>query len=688
LLQLTANYTTASVTRFNNTGYIFDSPFGYGGSPVGYISQSGNTFACWNPYSGAQVTCQPGPGNAYQIAGTPSSGYWGTAGNGPFGLPPGASTYPVAPAGSPAALAGAQWVTLQNGNTYGTLNTVKPKFLFTSLTDEFRPSDKFNFNIGLRWDRYEYDLPSLTPGTLFYSQIVSQAVCQNATGQVLTSPLQPGQPPPAPVIYTSTCPSGYTHPSFSATSPSKYILQALSPRLQGTYTIDPRTVIRGEVGRYTEPPISASLQYLNSSGNALTVWNATLPLGFHTPFHPIPMMSSIQSDLSIEHQLKGTQISAKLSPFFNYTSAYQQQAFIGPNFVTQVPVGSFRSYGVEAAISDGDVNREGFAGTLALTWTKAQVHYENRFFGSNQLDAANQAIANYNGLTKSGGGSPCYTAATPPNATTGAPAVPGVGTSCSTPGSILNPYYNNPSQPLIDTTAWYAPGGTGLSPTNNISTFYFDAPLVGSLILNYKHDRFAITPSFQISEGSSYGGPFDVTGMDPRACAANSATSGITAASPNTNPNQCNYLTLFAGNVSPNPVAGQLFIPNPATGTFATPGQFRNPWIGMLNLQLRYDFSPKVTGIVTLADVWHTCFGGSSEPWTKAYAPGPNVCSYFNNASYVSNFYNGTSPSDVAANGLPGQTWIQQPYLPAYGVSVGSFNPFPFNAFFQLQVKL
>jgi hypothetical protein len=447
--------------------------------------------------------------------------------------------------------------------------------------------------------------------------------------------------------------------------------------------MDPNTVVRGEVGRYSEPPLSASVQYLNSSGNALTVWNATLPLGFNSPFHPIPLMSSMQSDLSIEHQFHGTDITTKLSPFFDWTAGYQQQAFIGPNFVTQVPVGSFRSYGVEFALSKGDFNREGFSGQLALTYTNAKVRYENTYFGQNQLANVNPAIQQFNSLTKAGGGSPCYT---PFNPTTNTPGAP---TSCSTAGAILNPYYNMAQQPLLDPTGWYAPGTTGLSPTSNPVVTYFDSPLVTSLILNYKHSNWAITPSFQLSEGSAYGGPYDVVGMDPRACLQNSASAGIAAASPNTNPNQCNYLTLQTGNASPIPVAGQLFIPNPQTGMFAKPGQFQNPWIGLLNLQLRYDVSPKVTALVTLANLWHTCFGGSKEPWTTgAYAAGANVCGYAQNPLYVSNFYNGTSPTDTAANGVAAQKWLQQSYLPFFAGSVGSGLPIPFNAYLQLQIKL
>ncbi len=345
LLQFTANYTTATVSRFNNSGYIFDSPFVYGGSFVGLVSQNNGTYTCYDPSTGSNVDASGNPIGCRPGSGSP---FWSVAGAGP---------YPTPPAGSPAAVNGAQWISLQNGSTYGTYNTVKPKFLFTSLTDEFRPNDKLDINLGLRWDRYQYDLPALSPGTGFYAQIESADVCQNTTtGAVLTTPLRPGQAPPAPVFYTADCThdqngaplTGYAHPSFSATSPSTYLLQALSPRVSFSYTMDPSTVVRGEIGRYTEPPISASLQYLNSSGNALTVWNATLPLGFNSPFHPIPLMSAIQSDLSLEHQFHGTDITAKISPFFNWTSGYQQQAFIGPNFVTQVPVGSFRSYGVEA----------------------------------------------------------------------------------------------------------------------------------------------------------------------------------------------------------------------------------------------------------------------------------------------------------------------------------------------------
>ncbi len=622
-------------------------------------------------FNNGQYTCYD------PATGQPSSCFGGAARS-----VAGAGPYPTAPPGSPAALAGAQWETLQNGATYGTFNTVKPKFTFMSLTDDYRPSERLDINLGLRFDNYLYDLAPLTPGTQFYAQRIQQQVCQNSSGQLYTAVLKPGQAPPAPVIYTTTCPAGFSHPAFSATSPSSYTLRDLAPRASFTYTVDPRTVIRGEIGRYTQPPISASLQYLNSSGNALTVWNAGLPLGFHSPFHPIPAQSAIQSDLSIEHQFNGTDITAKISPFLNYTAGYQQQSFIGPNFVTQVPIGQFRSYGVELALSKGDFNRDGLSGQLAFTYTNAAIQFQNKYFGNNQVNAMDYAIQQFNALTKGGGGSACYTASNG--------SAPGTPTSCGTAGAIANPYYSMAPQPQIDPNGWYPPFGTGLSPTNNtLSASDGDAPFVMSMILNYKHQRWAITPSFQLSEGSTYGNPFDVAGYDPRACTQNSATAGITAVSPGTNANQCNVLSVFTGNATVGAVAGQLFVPNPQSGKFASIGQYRDPWIALLNMQMRYDISPKLTALVTLSNLWHTCFGGSSEPWTKAYAPGPNTCGYNANGFYVSNYYNGRGPTDAAANGVAAQKWQQNSYLPnGPAGSIGSGMPFPFNAYFQVQIKL
>jgi hypothetical protein len=203
------------------------------------------------------------------------------------------------------------------------------------------------------------------------------------------------------------------------------------------------------------------------------------------------------------------------------------------------------------------------------------------------------------------------------------------------------------------------------------------------LILNDRKNKWAITPSFQLQEGNSYGGPLDVVGEDPRTCGQNSAMAGITAASPGTNPYQCDALSDVG---SYSTAAGELYVPNFQTGSFAQPGQYRNPWVFVTNLQVAYDVSPRIQATLTVANIFHTCFGGSKEPWTAAYPAGPDFCGYEANGFYAGNFYNGTSPNDTAANGYTPYQWQQQSYVPAFAENLGF--PAPINVYLQFQVKL
>jgi hypothetical protein len=109
-----------------------------------------------------------------------------------------------------------------------------------------------------------------------------------------------------------------------------------------------------------------------------------------------------------------------------------------------------------------------------------------------------------------------------------------------------------------------------------------------------------------------------------------------------------------------------------------------------MGLQLRYDFSPRVTGSVIIANLVNRCFGGSSEPWTKVYPPSSSACGYYSNRFFISNFYNGSSPNDVAANGVPLNPYFSAAFAPSYdGTDVASYNqPTPLQVYFQLQVKL
>ena len=186
LLSLDGNYTTAGVTRFNNST-------AYGAvSPIGYMSKGGtNGFTCYDPTTGKpQICLSSGYCVAAVVSGKPSCAgaaptWVANAAGGPSGF---------APAGSPAAKAGATWDSLWSGNANGSFNTVRPRFVNGSLSDQFRPSDKFLINAAIRYDNFTYVLPdSLTAATQFFANMTSNYTCVFAsTNQVLTRRWRPG----------------------------------------------------------------------------------------------------------------------------------------------------------------------------------------------------------------------------------------------------------------------------------------------------------------------------------------------------------------------------------------------------------------------------------------------------------------------------------------------------------------
>jgi hypothetical protein len=366
-------------------------------------------------------------------------------------------------------------------------------------------------------------------------------------------------------------------------------------------------------------------------------------------------------------------------------SNWQQQTFIGSNFVTQVPVGVNRNYGVEFQMNKGDFTRNGLSGQLSFSYTNSKVQFQNVGLSTggvvqNTTTALNQAIAQYNALTKAGGGSPCYQG--------------GVAVKCSKPNgstfdTILNPYYNQPTQGLLDPNGWYNPYTTAIAPNLSGADSTYISPYVASLILNWRHDKLAITPSFNFQSGGYYGSPLDTEGLDPRTCVQNSAAAGITKVSPHTNPLQCNYLSATAPGLGP---FSYLYVPNPQVGSFLFTN-YQNPSSIFGNLQITYDVSPKIRLSVLGVALFHSCFGGTSAPWTTANPPSNVVCGYLpaggtlNSTLYPSNFYNGTGIGDFKANGA--RTPWTSSYLPSgsNNGAIGGSVP-PINVYFNATVKI
>jgi hypothetical protein len=719
LVSLDGNYTTAGVIRFNNSSaYAGCLGSCADGSPTGYMSGTPGGFTCYGWKNNNSTAKKAKFGYAVPCL---SSSYYDVASGGtlsPTWTSGAQNMTPMfAAAGTPAANAGATYDSLWAGNATGSYNSVTPKFSNFSLSDQFRPNDRFLINASIRYDNFQYDMPNTaTDANEFYANMSANYTCvQASTNEVLTQPLAPGAAPPAATQYVvgncdkavakltngvgpqtgwvhpnGTTQNGIAAPNFTAASPNSYSLDYWEPRFSATYTQSPDVVWRVSAGRFTQPPITASVQYSSLTGDDRSVWNNTMNLGFYSPFHPIPGISSGQYDLSYEQHFRGTDMSFKLTPFYTWVSNWQQQTFIGSGFVTQVPVGVNRNQGVEFQFNKGDFSRNGFSGELAFTYTNSKVQFQNVPTATggtitNELVALNQVIAAYNSLTKAGGGFPCYQ------------GINGVACSkknASGQDTILNPYYNQPAQGLLNTSGWYNPYSTAIAPNLNASLGSYISPIVSSLILNWRHDKLAITPSFSFQNGGYYGSPLDTNGLDPRACALNSADTkavggSITKVSPKTNPLQCNVLYGTGNGLGQ---FGYLYIPDPQTGTFLF-DNYQQPSSIVGNLQVAYDVSPTVRVTLLGANLFHSCFGGTSAPWTSANPPSNVVCGYspaggnFNSSLYPSNFYNGTGIGDRAANHAT--TPFTQSYAPS-GLNNGAIGgaPAPINLYINAQVKI
>ncbi len=705
LLTFTANYTTATTGRANNVS----------GNPNWTVGLNG---------PGSQTTNLTDGTNCYNAAGAVDNCY-SSLNSGTYGTP---TPYGVA-AGSPAALAGATWQVTVPHFTGGYFNRVTPRFSSYALEDEFRPTHRWDLNIGLRLETYSYGLSTLnSPEMNFWFNQAQNWLCvDSGTGQGIFLPPSPttapgsinpeysttpggadctgvASPSGAPAVHPNGLTAGI--PALTNINPSSITKSLVSPRISGTYTVNPLTVIRFSAGRFSQPTPTAFEQYYLGSGRetALTLFQRFYGIGFNSPLHDNPVQTSNNYDISLEKQLKGTDITFRLTPFYRYATNQSVTVPLGANFVSGLNVGTQKTSGIEFAIQKGDPSRNGLSGQISWTYVHARIKYGALNGSQSAIDLLNNYIRAYNGLTSfclnnssaaASGLSDNNPAHICPqgDATAGYVGAPascyqpnGAGpatTPCgAASGNISNPYYSNTPQPILDRNGYYPtyanyPPGDPLSGAG--STAF--GPNQFSAYLSYKKNKLTITPTAQLFQGSRYGDPTAVVGLDPRNCGSNqSGVAGVAAAYQGLpNYQSCAF--------SPYTNAGFLAIPDPATGKFDSMGQFRNPWQFNLGLQLHYDFTPKISGTFLIANLVNRCFGGSKQPWSNAYVPNQYVCGYYDNTGgYIGNtpgagfFYGagGTDPANGTA-GYPGT--MNYPYAPANG-------NVPLQAYFQLNVKL
>ena len=678
LLRFSANYVTASLDRFNNQTWLGN---GLSTSATNLVDAAGN---CYKFTTGVIGSCF-------------SSSTSGTYGD------PTRSTYCANPANTCAIPAGTSWiVTRQSG--VGTTNGIVPKFTTLALEDEFRPTDKLDLNFGLRFERYQYDLVnSNTPEFNFWFNAAQKVYCYDpATLQPILQPLSPTSPPPASPVTTAPgapCPVGPSgmvglHPDgqngnvlFSAASPSVLAHSVVSPRIGGTYTLNPDTVLRFSLGRYTQATPASVEQYLNQYGKsaASSDFSHFFGFGFYNPSHDNPVQRSDNADFSLEKRLKGTDVTFKLSPYYRYTTHQSVILNIGPNFNSSVNLGTQKSTGIEFQVQKGDPTRDGLSGAISYSYNRAVMRYENAPNGRNQIDVLNDYIKAFNGLTQAGGGAPCYD----PNAQTQLGNAPDP--SCAAT-SIKNPYYGFAPQATLNRNGFYATYQN--APVGDAPDFAGPtaiAPHFFSGWLQWKKNKLSIAPNFVLAQGGSYGGPTDVIGLDPRTCAANQGTTGaVPAASP-----YAQYADFFQCGATIATASGNLAVPNPYNGNnFSSLGQYKEPWQLNVGAQLRYQFSPKVSGVMTVANIFNRCFGGTKTPWQAAFPANNYDCGWTNFTTATSwaggtgsaavpgeGFFYGASPTDPAN----GTVALPKALLYPYGAFNGGL---PIQAYFQLDIKL
>jgi len=583
------------------------------------------------------------------------------------------------PAGTPACLGTASWLLTYTGNQ-GSFNRIIPKFTNVALIDDWRPNSKLDLNTSVRFARDEFDLSNTnTPGKNFWFAAAQKEFCYNpVTFQPVLVPQSPQNASTLTPYVTFNCPLDPTsgvqtvHPDgmnghllLSNQYGNVYTQSYVEPRFGLTYTMSPDTVLRFSAGRYAQEPQNYEIQYNSIDDNLASQLIGFLPFGYTTPRHDARAQFSNNYDFSIEHHFPNTDFSMKLTPYYRWAT---QQLFESPNvptltLSTAFNSGTERTDGIEFQLTKGDFNRNGLSGVFSYTYTNSKEWWSNyNNVPINPVDPYNEDIQNFNALTKAGGGAPCYanSADVTPDPTCG-------------PTSIRNVYYGLAPQPLLDKFGWY---DTGLDVP-------FVSPNTFSLVTSYRRNKLAITPAMSLNEGTTYGSPADFLGLDPRVCSANQAAIPTTGDVLRPDYTSCGFAATGSGTS-----VGSLYIPNPQTGTFDTFGQFRQPWQFNMGLQISYDISPKVTANLTVANLVNSCFGGSSTPWSKQYPPSNSICGYLSNTFYISNFFNGTSPNDVAANGVPLNPYFRQPFVPGYG-DASSFNlPLPLQLYFQVNAKI
>lgn len=583
LLSVTGAYTSSKLQRYDVT--FFPSDWNI----TNFVGTNGK---CYDPGTGLQIGCYD------QSSGTLTNP-----------SPPPTYNCAISPK-LPACRSGVDPRWLVTDTTFnGNLNQVNAELTGYSVTDQWRPDDRLNVNVGLRVEDFKYlfgDTSANDPARQFWFNAYNAEFCF-APGVNNNKPIDRTNNGvgPCPVVNgVTTVPLAQSaYGPLVNVSGGAYTTARFQPRLGITYTLSPDSILRASFGVYARPPNSSWVQYNTLQQNLPKFLGAHFyGYGFNTPDHLIRPDTSYNYDLSWERRLKGTDWSFKITPFFRATRDQLQNFFIDPQggLESGLNVGSQQSSGVELAVQKGDFSREGLSGQLAFTYTHSQIRYQN-FSGTSQnvIDQLNSYILQYDSFLKGHGGFACYRYE----------SAGGAGTNnCHQSGVVVNPYYNAPYQNVFSDTAWYPT--YDIIPGPVAAANGYAVPYIVALMVNYKHGRFNVTNFWNFSSGAEYGSPTSWPGYFPNSC-FKPPKSWVNAHRTAADPASCDDF----GNLP-------LFIPDPFSHGYDNLGAFKEPWQLQMGLSFSYDVSPRITARLSFTNLLDIC-GERGYAWDN-----PSVCVY------------------------------------------------------------
>lgn len=754
LVTVTANYTTASTTNWSNSqaaqsaqdldgNAAFASnlvSFDKHGNPTCYVygffqtigpGEIGQPTSCTDVFSRgtfadpAETLQQIPVGSIFESCGPCYAPFDNSViVGGPYnGMTP-AQIY----AASPASANGARWIVTSLG-PQGTINTVKPVFTSYSVSDQWRPTEKLLIAPGVRLEQQTYDLAATdTPDNNFwfsnarkffwYSPVTHLPIICGGPNETVTGNCDPTNSfdglwtsAQCPVATGCNFPGAPVHPDgrsghlyYTDAVPASIRNTVFVPSIGATYTFNPDTVVRLDVGKGADPVHASDVESLDVSGEQAAAINFG---GDYSVAHHLKPRTATNVDFSYERHFRGTDMSMAVTPFYRNT----QNLYVSGNAIAT----DTYAKGVEFAFVKGQLDQNGWTTYLAFTYTDEKMRFLSDAFGHTPVYFWNLYLDNFNSLTAAGDrhgnrGAPCYNAAQ--NGGAGGPAPAGdcqingeqitLTTQGKTDGSVVNPFYFWPAQSYYDPNALYYynnvsvpihdPSFTNGSRLDAVGPYQFAG------YVSYRHKKLQIAPTYIIWGGTHYGSPLDIEGYDPRSCPVNqygfdAMNPGVLGAATDAfgnpllatdapNPGYPNYIACGPSTLLTRlGFDGLPTMPNPYTKRFPNWGEYVNPWHLNMNAIINYDLNSTTTLQMRVDNLYNYCWGGSKEPWTAAYPPNNYICEYqydpFNNYYY----HNGKSPDDVSANGPSQSPYFNQIYAPVV-------DTWPVNVTFTVRIKM